>query len=66
MWEMITLQRRVMDELYKSGILQAHKLWSRASGNTQKEEVPTSQSIFPDVQEPSSNTYPAGPKDGFM
>lgn len=34
---------------------------------TQKEEeVPMSQSIFPDMQEPSSNTFPAGLRDVFM
>lgn len=55
-----------MDELYKSGTLQARKLWSRVSGHTQEEEVPTSQSIFPEMQEPGPNTFPAGPKDVFM
>lgn len=33
---------------------------------TQKEEMPTSQSVFPDVPEPSSDTFAAGLRDVFM
>lgn len=50
----------------------SHQASSKAASSgtqplaTQKEEVPTRQSIFPDVPEPSSNTFAAGLRDVFM
>lgn len=50
----------------------SHQASSRAASSgtqplaTQKEEMPTSQSIFPDLPEPSSNTFAAELRNVFM
>lgn len=50
----------------------SHQASSKAASSvtrplaTQKEEMPTSQNVFPDVPEPSSNAFAAGLRDVSM